>query len=291
MSKHHAINTTSWAKRNASDKATFMIVLVLVTVFMMFPFFWMLRTSLTPATEIMLSPPRWIPSRTAFENYSAVWNTIPLLRYLGNSILTSGVGAALCLLISTTAAFSLACFHSRIRTMSLSLFLFTQLIPFTLPFVSFYMMMFKAGLTDTYQGLIVAYCVWGIPYCTLTMRGYFQQALPVSLLESARIDGCSRFGMFWRIGLPLVLPGLVATAIFAFINGWNDFVWASVMLVDNTKKTAAIGIYDYVGQFGGNVNKALQMTTAVLITLPVLVLFGFLQKHLVSGLTAGAVKG
>jgi len=123
------------------------------------------------------------------------------------------------------------------------------------------------------------------------MRSYFEQALPVSLLESARIDGCARFGMFWRIGLPLVTPGLVATTIFAFITGWNDFVWASVMLVDNTKKTAAIGIYDYVGQFGGNVNKALSMTTAVLITIPTMVLFGFMQRHLVSGLTAGAVKG
>ena len=152
-------------------------------------------------------------------------------------------------------------------------------------------MMITAGLTNTYQGLVIAYCVWSIPYCTLTMRGYFSNGLPPAVLETARIDGCSRFGMFWRIGLPLVLPGLAATLIFAFINGWNDFVWASVMLADQKKKTAAIGIYDYMGQYGQNVNRALQMTTAVLITLPTMILFGFLQKNLVSGLTAGAVKG
>lgn len=266
-------------------------ILSLMSIFVLFPFYWMLKTSLSPSTEIMLSPPLWIPSYPAVENYSRVWNAIPLLRYLGNSMITAGLGAAICMLIATSAAFSLACFKSKVRTPSLALLLFTQLIPFTLPFVAFYMMMFNAGLTNTYQGLVIAYCVWGIPYCTLTMRGYFQQALPVSLLESARIDGCSRFGMYWRIGLPLVLPGLVATAIFAFINGWNDFVWASVMLVNNKMKTAAIGIYDYMGQYGSNVNRALQMTTAVLITLPTIVLFGFLQKHLVSGLTAGAVKG
>lgn len=278
-------------RRNCGERITCVLVLSIVTVFILFPFFWMIKTSLSPASEVMLSPPLWIPSRLAWENYRLVWSSIPLFRYLGNSMLTAGLGAILGMLLSTSASFSLACFKSKIRIPALVLFLFTQLIPFTLPFVSFYMMMFKAGLTNTYQGLIIAYCVWSIPYCTLTMRGYFTQALPTELLESARIDGCSRFGMYWRIGLPLVLPALVATVIFAFINGWNDFVWASVMLVDNNKKTAAIGIYDYIGQFGSNVNKALQMTTAVLITLPTIVLFGFLQKYLVSGLTAGAVKG
>jgi ABC-type glycerol-3-phosphate transport system permease component len=273
------------------DRWIYWLVIIFSTLFVIFPYFWMVMTSLKPAEELMLSPPVWIPSRFVWENYVKVWNTVPLSRYIGNSVFTAGMGALIGLLFSTSAAFSLACFKTKIRKLSIALFLFTQLIPFTLPFVSFYMMMHAAKLTNTYEGLIIAYCIWSIPFCTLTMRSYFEQALPVSLLESARIDGCSKFGMFWRIGLPLVLPGLVATAIFAFITGWNDFVWASVMLVDNTKKTAAIGIYDYVGQFGSNVNKALSMTTAVLITIPTMVLFGFMQRHLVSGLTAGAVKG
>lgn len=283
--------TNDGMKKTRGDRLACAIILSIVSIFILFPFYWMIKTSLTPSAEIMMSPPLWIPSRTAWENYQLVWSSIPLMRYLGNSMLTAGLGAVLGMMLSTSASFSLACFKSRIRIPALVLFLFTQLIPFTLPFVSFYMMMFNARLTNTYEGLIIAYCVWSIPYCTLTMRGYFTQALPAELLESARIDGCSRFGMYWRIGLPLVLPALVATVIFAFINGWNDFVWASVMLADNRKKTAAIGIYDYVGQYGQNANKALQMTTAVLITLPIIVLFGFLQKHLVSGLTAGAVKG
>lgn len=281
----------SRSKRCANDRWIYWLVIVISTIFVIFPYFWMVMTSLKPSEELMLSPPVWIPSRFVWENYVKVWNTVPLGRYIGNSVFTSGMGALIGLMFSTSAAFSLACFKTKIRKLSIALFLFTQLIPFTLPFVSFYMMMHAAKLTNTYEGLIIAYCIWSIPFCTLTMRSYFEQALPVSLLESARIDGCTRFGMFWRIGLPLVLPGLVATAIFAFITGWNDFVWASVMLVDNTKKTAAIGIYDYVGQFGSNVNKALTMTTAVLITIPTMVLFGFMQRHLVSGLTAGAVKG
>jgi multiple sugar transport system permease protein len=278
-------------RRSRTDRLVCILVIAVSTIFVIFPYFWMVMTSLKPAEEIMLSPPVWFPSKFMWENYTKVWKTVPLARYIGNSVFTAGMGAFIGLLISTSAACSLACFQSKIRRLSIALFLFTQLIPFTLPFVSFYMMMHSAKLTNTYQGLIIAYCIWSIPFCTLTMRSYFEQALPVSLLESSRIDGCTKFGMFWRIGLPLVLPGLVATAIFAFITGWNDFVWASIMLVDNTKKTAAIGIYDYVGQFGSNVNKALSMTTAVLITIPTMVLFGFMQKHLVSGLTAGAVKG
>ena len=277
--------------RSFSDRLVCFLVIGLATIFVIFPYFWMVMTSLKPAEEIMLSPPVWIPSKFMWENYIKVWNTVPLGRYIGNSVFTAGMGAVIGLALSTSAAFSLACFKTKIRKISSALFLFTQLIPFTLPFVSFYMMMHSAKLTNTYEGLIIAYCIWSFAFCSLTMRSYFEQALPVSLLESARIDGCSKFGMYWRIGLPLVLPGLVATTIFAFITGWNDFVWASVMLVDNTKKTAAIGIYDYVGQFGSNVNKALSMTTAVLITIPTMVLFGLMQKHLVSGLTAGAVKG
>ncbi len=290
MAKCHTVASLG-GKRSFSEKLICGIVIITSTVFVIFPYFWMLMTSLKPGEELMLSPPVWIPSRFMWENYVKVWNTVPLGRYIGNSVFTAGMGAIVGLALSTSAAFSLACFKTKIRRISIALLLFTQLIPFTLPFVSFYMMMHAAKLTNTYQGLIIAYCIWSIPFCTLTMRSYFEQALPVSLLESARIDGCTRFGMYWRIGLPLVLPGLVATAIFAFITGWNDFVWASTMLVDNTKKTAAIGIYDYIGQFGGNVNKALSMTTAVLITIPTMVLFGFMQKHLVSGLTAGAVKG
>ena len=283
--------TQKGVRRSAGEITFQWAVIILMTLFMLFPFFWMFRVSLTPAPEIMITPVPFLPSYPEWSNYAKVWDALPLSRYLGNSIFTAGSGAVIGMLISTSAAFSLACFKSRLRTPALILLLFTQLIPFTLPFVSFYFMMFNAGLTNTYQGLIIAYCVWSIPYCTLTMRGYFANGLPPSVLETARIDGCSRFGMFWRIGLPLVLPGLAATLIFAFINGWNDFVWASVMLVDQKKKTAAIGIYDYVGQYGQNVNRALQMTTAVLITLPTMVLFGFLQKNLVSGLTAGAVKG
>ena len=266
-------------------------VILLATIFIVFPYYWMLITSLKPTEQLMLSPPVWFPSYLEFTNYVRVWASLPLFKYLKNSIFVAICTTILSLIFSTMAGYSLSCFNTKIKNPSIALFLFTQLVPFTLPFIAFYQMMYKLGLTNTYQGLIIAYATWSIPFCTLMTRGYFSQAIPTSLLESAKIDGCTRWGAFTKIALPLVRPGLVATAIFSFILAWNDFVWASVMLVENDLKPASVGIYDYVGQFGGNVNIALSMATAVLITLPTMVLFAFLQKHLVSGLTAGAIKG
>ncbi len=267
------------------------VVLSFATIFIVFPFFWMIINSLKPAEQLMLSPPVWIPSKLEIFNYIRVWSTLPLVKYMKNSIIIAFFTCTICLVISTMAAYSLSRFRTKIRTISIGLFLFTQLIPFMLPFVAFYFLMFKIGLTNTYAGLVIAYSIWALPFCTLMMRSYFTSAIPPSLEESAIIDGCSKFGAFIKIALPLVKPGLVATAIFAFILSWNDFIWASVMLVDNDLKPVSVGIYDYVGRYGANVSISMTMATAVLITLPTMILFGFLQKHLVSGLSAGAIKG
>lgn len=168
--------------------------------------------------------------------------------------------------------------------------LLAQLIPGALPMIALYFIIYNAGLTNTYTGLILAYTVWGFPFSTLMMRSYFSTAVPISLEESATIDGCSRIGTFFRIALPVSVPGLMATAIYSFILAWNEFMWASIILSDGDKKPVSIGVYSFVGQYGTNTNVAMTVTTGVLITIPSVILFGFLQKYLVSGLTAGAVK-
>lgn len=278
-------------RANSPDKTFRNIVIAITAVFIVFPFYWMILTSLKPANDIMLSPTIFIPSYLEIKNYIEVWKAMPLLKYMLNSIIVAGGSTVVCLLISTMAAFSLSSFRTKIKGLTLSILMFSQLVPFTLPFIAIYRLFFKVGLTNTYTGLIIAYSIAAIPFCTLMMRGYFTQALPISLIESARIDGCSKWGTFHRIALPLVAPGLVATALFSIIVAWNDFVWASVMLSDMDKKPVSIGIYDFIGQYGGNVNIALSMATAVLTTIPIMLLFAFLQKNIVSGLTSGAVKG
>ena len=277
-------------KRSFGDNLLRNVTLTVVTIFIIFPYFWMVSTSLKPSVDISLSPPRWLPSVVEWSNYVKVWLSIPLLRYIGNSTFVAVLTTVISLLLSSMAAYSLSCLRPKITGFAISLFMFTQLVPFTLPLIALYRMLFAARLTNTYQGLIICYSVGAIPFCILMMRGYYSKAVPQSLVESARIDGCSQFGTYLRIGLPLAVPGLVATSIFAFNVAWNDFVWASIILIDAKKKTASVGIYDFIDPFFSSNNVAFSMSAAVLITIPSMLLFSFLQQHLVSGLTAGAVK-
>lgn len=268
------------------------LIMTLCSIFILLPYYWMFITSIKPSTEIMLSPPTYFPSSITFKNYTTVWSTLPLLKYMCNSLYVSLMTTVICVILATLCGYSISRFANRtLQKSTVVLMLMSQLIPSVLPFISFYFIMFNAKLTNTYAGLIIAYSIWGIPFCTLMMKSYFSSAIPASLEESATIDGCTRFGIFFKIALPISVPGIVATAIFSFILAWNEFMWASVILSNNDLKPASIGIYDYIGQFGGNSNIALTMTTSVLITLPAIILFAFLQKYLISGLTAGAVKG
>jgi multiple sugar transport system permease protein len=273
------------------DYIIYYLIILLITIFVIFPYYWMILTSIKPSDELMVSPTVWWPSHFDFSNYIIVWQQIPLLRYMGNTLFVAVVTTAVCLVISTATGYSLSRYKIRIREASITLILFTQLIPGMLPFVSFYFLMFRMHLTNTYSGLIIAYSIWGIPFCSLMMKSYFTSAVPISLEESATIDGCTKWGVLVRIALPISVPGLVATSIFSFILAWNEFMWASVMLTDPNKKTVAVGIYNFVGQYGNNVKISLTMTTAVLITVPAMIVFAFFQKYLVSGLTSGAIKG
>jgi len=273
------------------DSFSHYIIILLVSFFVVFPYFWMILTSLKPAHQLMLSPTIWIPDYLDFSSYVDVWNVIPMLRYMGNSVFVSACTVVMCLAFSVPAGYSLSRYYYKFKHTIIGYILFSQLIPGVLPFVAFYFLMFNAGLTNTFQGLIIAYAIWGIPFSTLMMRSYFTSAIPKELEESGIIDGCYRFGVFLRIALPLAVPGIIATAIFAFILSWNEFMWASVMISSDSIRTVSVGMFSFIGQFRGNARISMTMASAVLATLPAMIIFCFLQKYLVSGLTSGAVKG
>ncbi len=279
-------------KERLQLKVKHYVIMGLTSLFVLFPYYWMISVSIKPAEEVMISPPTLFPSSIDLSNYINVWTTLPLLRYLGNSLFVAVVTTIVCIVISTLCGYSISRYsRMKLSTLTSILMLLSQLIPGVLPFISFYFIMFGLGLTNTYTGLILAYAIWGIPFCTLMMKSYFTASIPVALEESATIDGCTKFGIFFKIALPISFPGIVASAIFSFILAWNEFMWASVMLTSNDKKPAAIGIFDYIGQFGGTVNVGLTMATSVIITIPAIIVFAFLQKYLISGLSSGAVKG
>ncbi len=265
-------------------------VLAVVAWFVLFPYFWMVSSSLKPAEELMLSPPNWLPSHLDFSAYQQVWDLLPLLKYMGNSLFVAAMTTILALVLASCAGYSLSRYKTRLRKFSIALFVFTQLIPSVLPFISYYFLMHSLGLTNTYAGLILTYAIWAIPFSIMMMQNYFTAAVPGELEESGMIDGLSRIGVFLRIVLPISVPGLVATGIFAFILSWNEFMWASVMLTNNDLKPVSIGIFDFVGQYS-SAGVTNMMATSVISTAPAIILFGILQRYLISGLTAGAVKG
>lgn len=268
------------------------LALGLVSVFVLLPYYWMIVISIKPTEEVMVSPPTLLPSRINLSNFTKVWASIPLATYMKNSLVVSVAVTLVSVIFATLCGYSISRFiRRRAQKFSLVLMLATQLIPGVVTMISLYFIMYNMGFSNTYRGLVIAYVVWALPFCTLMIKGYFDAAIPREIEDSARVDGCSQFRTFFDICLPISIPGIISTAIFAFILAWNEYMWASILLSKDKLKPVSVGIYDYIGQYGANSKIALTMTAGILITLPVVIIFGFLQKYLISGLAAGAVKG
>lgn len=266
--------------------------LIIISAFVLLPYYWMVVTAVKPTEEVMISPATLLPSRISLDNFSRVWQSIPLGSYMRNSFVVSVAVTAVSVVFATLCGYSISRYiRRRAQKISLVLMLCTQLIPGIVTMISLYFIMFNMGMTNTYRGLIIAYTVWAVPFCTLMIKGYFDAAIPREIEESARVDGCSQFGTFFRICLPISVPGIISTAIFAFILAWNEYMWASILLSNNKLKPVSVGVYDFIGQYGANTKLALTMTAGIFITLPAVIIFAFLQKYLISGLAAGAVKG
>lgn len=268
------------------------IALLLVSIFVLLPYYWMLVTALKPTEEVMQSPATLLPSRLSFTNFFRIWESIPLMTYMKNSLIVSGAVTAIGIVFATFCGYSISRYiKRRSQKVSFVLMLASQLIPGIVTMISLYFVMYNLKLTNSYIGLIVAYVVWAVPFCTLMIKGYFDAAIPIEIEESARVDGCSNLGIFWRVCLPISVPGIISTGIFAFITAWNEYMWASILLTRDSLKPVSVGIYDFLGQYGANTRMALTMTAGIFITLPAIIIFAFLQKYLISGLSAGAVKG
>lgn len=266
--------------------------LLLVSIFVLLPYYWMIVTAVKPTEEVMQSPATLLPSRLSFLNFSKIWESIPLMTYMKNSLIVSGAVTVVSILFATLCGYSISRhIRKKAQKVSFVLMLASQLIPAIVTMISLYFVMFNLKLTNSYIGLIIAYVVWAVPFCTLMIKGYFDAAIPIEVEESARVDGCTNFGIFWRVCLPISIPGIISTGIFAFITAWNEYMWASILLSKDILKPVSVGIYDFLGQYGATTKMALTMTAGIIITLPAVIIFAFLQKYLISGLSAGAVKG
>lgn len=264
---------------------------LLIVAIALFPFYWIIISSLKPAAEQLRIPPSWFPLHPTLDNYSRVWSMIPIARYMMNSLWIAVGTTGIALAIAFPAGYALSRFDFRGNLVLLTILLFSQMIPGIVTLVPFYFLTRSLGLHDSRTGLVLAYAAWSVPFATLMLRSYLKTAFPRDIEESALIDGCTRFGVLWRIAVPLSAPGIAATGAFAFLFSWNEYLWASVIITNGDLKTLPLGLRDFTGQLGVNPYLGLWMTAAVLATLPVVIIFLWLQRHMISGLASGAVKG
>lgn len=252
------------------------------------PLYWMLITSLKPQKEIFSLPIRYWPETFTLENYANIFTITKFHIYVMNSLLVSLVAAAVVLIIATLSSYVLARHKFRGSGQIMFFFFLTQVIPAFIGFAPLYLMMSKMNMINNLSGLIIIYTVMSIPFSTIILKGFFQR-VPSSLEEAALIDGCSRLGALARVILPVMLPGLSATFIFAFVQNWNELFF-SVMVIDSENlKTIPVAMNSFITKF--DVDWGSMSAATILSVIPTIILFALCQKLIVQGLTQGAEKG
>jgi ABC-type glycerol-3-phosphate transport system permease component len=264
-------------------------VLVVVCVLLnLFPFYWMASSSLKASASLFTYPPGFLPLPFDTLAYAQVFQQSALLLWIVNSVRVAVPTTILALVFSVTGAYALSRFKFRGRGLTAMLILVTQMLPGTLLVIPLYLLFKQLGLLDTHVGLILAYATFALPFSIWMLKGYFD-TIPVEIEEAAIVDGCSRLQALARIVLPLSLPGLTVTAMFAFILAWNDLVLAVTLTTDPALRLDAVGLASFIGEYGTPWGQI--MAASTVSSLPILLLFLFAQRYLLAGLTAGAVKG
>lgn len=259
-------------------------------VFEVFPIFWMISTSFKSRWDAFRLPPVWLFKPT-LEHYFTIlsgkgWATTPVLPLLINSVIVSSGSSLLALLCGSLSAYGLSRFTTRYSKHLAMWILSTRMFPPVAVAIPVFLMMSNLGLIDTYWALIIPYSAFNISFVVWMMRSFFDQ-IPIELEQAALIDGCSRLGAFFRIVLPLTLPGLVATGVFVLIFSWNEFLFA-LILTRTAAKTAPVAVADFVTLYGIQWG---QLTAhATLISAPIIILGLLFQRYIVKGLTLGAVQ-
>jgi len=264
-----------------------LIILIFASFMVLFPVAWMLSTSLKTMQEMFVTPPRWIPQEITFRAFARIWTDYPFVRFFYNSILIVSTTTIVSLFFSSLAGYGASRFNFKGKSSFLVFLLVTQMFPSVMLLIPFYRVLNILGLINTHLGLIIVYMAFTTPLCSWMMYGYFE-SIPKELDDAASIDGCSKFRTYWQIVLPLSLPGLAATGIYAFIMSWNEYLFALVLTTDDSMKTVPVGIGSLVGQYRTAWNDL--MAVSLVASIPMLIAFFFLSKKLIGGLTAGAVK-
>ncbi|MEV6651159.1 carbohydrate ABC transporter permease [Streptomyces sp. NPDC051219] len=251
-----------------------------------FPVAWIAWISLGPDKTDFLHPGK-IAGKISFENYSAVLGDTQFLQWFANSLIVALGTCVLGVFIAASSGYAVSRMRFPGHRQLMWTFLVTQMFPVAILMVPLYNIVANFGLLDTYGALILVYCTTAIPYCAWLLKGYFD-TIPQEIDEAGRVDGLTPFGTFYRLILPLARPGLAVAAFYTFLTAWAEVAYASVFMLSEDKYTLAIGLTTFVSQY--DTQWDLMAATSVLIALPAALVFYLVQRHLVTGLTAGAAK-
>jgi multiple sugar transport system permease protein len=263
-------------------------VLFALVVVVVFPFYWMTVTSFKSEEQMRSLVSMFWPRPVVLDNYRQLLGKTDFLAWFGNSVVVAVSSTLLAAAIGTIGAYALARLSFLGRAFMSSAVLITYLVPPSILFIPLYAQMRNLGLADSLAGLIAAYPSFTVPFVTWLLMGYFE-SIPVELEEAAMIDGATRFGAFRRVILPLAAPGVLAAALYAFTQAWNEFLYALVFITNVKLRTLPVGLSTFIT--GDVYGWGYLMAGAVLTTIPVIVVYTYLQKYMVEGLTAGSVKG
>jgi multiple sugar transport system permease protein len=260
----------------------------LYMLFALFPLFWLAKISITPDRLLFSEGIRLWPSEMTFANFAFVLLRSDFPAFFANSVIVSLGTAVAVTLIAAAGGYAFSRFRFRGKYLVVSLLLLTQMFPLVMLIAPIYRLMTPLGLTDNLMGLIVVYTAFNVPFATFLMQSFFD-GIPSELEEAAMIDGCTRLSALRQVIFPLTLPGMAATLGFVFTAAWSELLFALMLINSEEKMTFAVGLLTFVSKF--SVDWGQMMAAAVLALIPACVFFAFVQRYLLEGLTAGALKG
>ncbi|MCI8832477.1 MAG: carbohydrate ABC transporter permease [Lachnospiraceae bacterium] len=274
-------------RKTPAFRAFFWIFIILIGGFVFLPLLWMINTAIKPSAETFTLD--FFTGTKTLENIIRIVTDEKIMGYLKNSLIVSFGSSAMATAVCAMAAYSFSKFRYTGRKFIMGLFMMSQAFPQAILLLSIYLLMQKMGLLGSYWALLISYVVFTLSVGTWTLKSYFDQ-LPDSLIESAKIDGAGNLKIMLQIVFPITVPGMISIAIYGFVWSWNDLLYSMTLVTDTAKRTLASGlVMTFLGE--ASTNWGYMMAASIVAAIPVTVIFVFLQRYFIQGLTSGAVKG
>lgn len=263
------------------------IYLILLSVFAVFPLLWLLVSSFKSSSEMLNNPTRIFPIGWTLENFKTVLITLNFTINIRNSVIIAAATTVVAIIISSLAAYGVVRFFPKLGDLMTKILVTTYMFPSIMLVIPYAMVMAKLGLTNTRVGLVLVYLSFSVPYAVWMLVGFFK-TVPIGIEEAARIDGANKMQVFVRVVLPLVAPGIVSTAIYVFINAWNEYLYSMILMSSSDKTTISVAVKTLEG--ADILNWGSLMAACAIVVVPSIIFFCFIQSKLAGGLSDGAVK-